>query len=54
MTALANAANKGSFHWVDYLVLGIYLLFTLGIGLYFKFKSKLQKAERGFSNKMNL
>ncbi|UWD35298.1 sodium:solute symporter [Mycoplasma cottewii] len=45
MTVLANATNKGSFHWVDYLVLGIYLLFTLGIGLYFKFKSKLQKAE---------
>ncbi|WFQ91756.1 hypothetical protein MFERI14815_00368 [Mycoplasma feriruminatoris] len=39
-----NLAVK-SFHWADYVVLVIYLLFTLGIGLYFQFKSKLQKAE---------
>ncbi|KEZ19085.1 sodium:solute symporter [Mycoplasma capricolum subsp. capricolum] len=38
-----NAAIK-SFHWVDYVVLVIYLLFTLSIGLYFQLKSKLQKA----------
>ncbi|UZK63795.1 sodium:solute symporter [Mycoplasma mycoides subsp. capri] len=41
----ASQSTSKSFHWADYLVLVIYLLFTLGIGLYFQFKSKLQKAE---------
>ncbi|AME10766.1 sodium/solute symporter family protein [Mycoplasma mycoides subsp. mycoides] len=40
-----SQSTSKSFHWADYLVLVIYLLFTLGIGLYFQFKSKLQKAE---------